>query len=664
MSNLFGYNIHGEMADKADNVGGSVNDLIKHLDQSKPRHTLVLRNFGLALTLAKRYPVMTVHVRYWSNEAVINDKGQYTIQPKTWLDNVKKDWQIAVNQGIRNLSFYTTNEPRQLKDIANWHKDLINVNNRPEYRLPLTLINFGYYEPYEIPLFKEVLQLIAENKELYILGIHEYFTALPSSGMPELDSNGKPYFPIAYDKWDRRENATRYHVGRHQFILKFCDDNNIPRPRIVITEFGADRLDEGGNWVGQWLNSLRMTPPYTNIRGWKSVVNQWFEWFKDWTANQTYFYMMQYLAVRVFESNYLGKPRNIEGILIFSWWNSGKLGSAEDWTQFRVDKETLLLNYIANYNNGVRLGLEAITIVGFPDKNDKRWYKTQAKTLTPTKIYSDKNTSSSVVGELNIGLYDVLAIYDPLYFGAFIPIIWNGVSGWVQSSWVSLTSLPVMPLKSSDLWQNYTIKAKSSAVHAYDWMNTQSRKLLRDLSTVNALTVKHIPTDKLTPQQQAYLTEDNGVKWLVVYSDSFLDQKVGYVIADKVILEPVKFFENPSPDDLRWQEYKIRAINDISNIYNLPNGSKLSSINRNYINIQLITFDKMSDNERELSEGKWALINIPPVIGWINIADFEVYLEPEKPDYSDIYALIDSALSELQNVKNNLVTIRSNLENR
>lgn len=483
-SNLFGFNIHGEMADKADNVGGKVADLINYLDKAKPRHTLVLRNFGLALTLAKRYPAMTVHVRYWSNEGVLYSDGTYKIQPKVWLDQINKDWLIAKNQGIRNLSFYTVNEPRQLDKIAKWHKDLINQNNQVGYLIPLTLINFGYYEPSEIPLFKEVLQLISNNP-LYILGIHEYFTALPSSGMPELDVSSKPFFPIAYDKWDRRENATRYHVGRHQFILKFCDDNLIKRPRMVITEFGADRLDEGGQgWVAAWLNSLKLTNPYLNIRGWLSCWNQWLDWFRNWTVEQTYFYMVQYLAVRVLESDYLDKPRNIEGALFFSWWNSGALNSAEDWTQFRVDKSYTFLNLIADYNNGLRLGLEA---------------------------------------------------------------------------------------------------------------------------------------------------------------------------ADE--------FQNPLPTDPRWELFKIRAKELTASVKTLPTSTvEITFLNRIWINLELISFDKMSDNEKKVSNGEWFLIKIDNRVGWIKTSEFEVWVEYPKPDYTAVKSLITSLFNRLQDAKNIVITIEQEIE--
>lgn len=482
--NLFGFNIHGEMADKADNVGGKISDLINYLDKAKPKHTLILRNFGLALTLAKRYPAMTVHIRYWSNEGVLYSDGTYKIQPKAWLDQINKDWLIAKNQGIKNLSFYTVNEPRQLDKIAKWHSDLIKQNNQIGYFIPLTLINFGYYEPNEIPFFKEVLQLISNNP-LYILGIHEYFTALPSSGMPELDANSKPFFPIPYDKWDRRENATRYHVGRHQFILKFCDDNQIKRPRIVITEFGADRLDEGGlGWVAIWLNSLKITPSYTNIRGWLSCWNQWLDWFRNWTVEQTYFYMVQYLAVRVFESNYLDKPRGIEGVLFFSWWNSGALGSAEDWTQFRVDKHYNFLNLIADYNNGLRLGLEA--------ENE---------------------------------------------------------------------------------------------------------------------------------------------------------------------------FQNPLPTDNRWEEFRIRSTNLTAAIKTLPSATiSINSINRTWINLDLITFDKMSDNEKKVSNGEWFLIKIGNQIGWIKNTDFEVWVESNQPDFTEIKSLVASLFSQLTNARNVVITIEQEIE--
>lgn len=662
---LISYNVHGEVLNDNDNNRRSPKEiLINHLDQSKPKHILILRHFDLAMEIAKRYPATTVHIRYWSNEGVINKDGSYAISPKAWLDNIKKDWIKANNQGVRNVSFYTTNEPRQLKEIGNWHKDLMELNLNPEYQLPLTVLNLGHYEPNEIPLFKEVLRLCALRPDLFILGIHEYFTALPSSGMPELDVNKNPFFPINYDKWDRRENATRYHVGRHQFILKFCDDNKINRPRIVVTEFGADRLDEGGNWVGKWLNSLLLTQPYLNIRGWLSCYNQWKNWFSSIfkTSEETYFYMLQYLAVRVYQSNYLDKPRNIEGALIFSWWNSGTLGSAEDWTQFRVDLALQLQSFIADFNNGVRLGLEdeIINPINFPDNNDFRWYSTKAKTLDPTLIYADRNTNSAIVGTIPVGIFDVKTIYEPLHYGSFAPIIWNNKSGWILRSWVSFTDKPSMPVKENENWKEYTLTPKSPNISVYEWTNTHSRRLLRNIS--ETIKVKHIPNNLLNDLQKSYLNELNGFKWFIVYSESFLEPKIGYVLENEVNLEPSVEFKNPDLNDTRWllNNKEIRSrLDGNANIYDLPDKNITTFLTNEWTPVSIIAFDNMSDNEIEISEGKWLLVkDLVNTIGWIRISDIEFYA---KPDYSDILSLIDSSLSELTNVRNNLITIKEKL---
>lgn len=664
---LLSYNVHGEVLNDKDNLRRSPKEnLIKHLDQSKPKHILVLRHFDLAMELAKRYPFMTVHIRYWTNEGVINKNGSYAIEPKKWLDNVKKDWIIAKNQGVKNVSFYTTNEPRQLKEIGNWHKDLMELNLNPEYQIPLTVLNLGHYEPNEIILLKEVFRLCALRPDLFILGIHEYFTGLPSSGMPEVAPDGSFFFPVNYDKWDRRENATRFHVGRHQFILKFCDDNQINRPRIVVTEFGADRLDEGGNWVGKWLNSLILTQPYLNIRGWLSCYNQWINWFKDLfgTSENIYFHMLQYLAVRVYQSNYLGKPRNIEGALLFSWWNSGELGSAEDWTQFRVDVAPQLQNLISDFNNGIRLGLEdeIINPINFPELNNPRWYETKAKALDPAIIYSDRNTNSSIVGVLPVGTFDVKTIYEPLHYGSFAPIIWGNKSGYVLRSWVSFADKPTMPTKESLFWKEYKLTPKFSSINVYEWTNTHSRRLLKNVT--GEIKVKHIPSNLLNPLQDAYLNEITGYKWLIFYSEDFLEPKIGYILESDVNLEPVIKFENPSVNDLRWLENakEIRSKFDKTDIYDLPDGNAITFLTNEWTPVNVIVFDNMSDNEIEISKGNWILVkDIVNTIGWIKTDEIEFYI---KPDNSEVLILIDSSLSELTNVRNNLITIKEKLKDK
>jgi hypothetical protein len=125
-----------------------------------------------------------------------------------------------------------------------------------------------------------------------------------------------------------------------QFLLAEIDRRGLQRPRIHITECGADRLDEGGaGWVAVWLNSLALTPGYLNIRGWRSCRVQWDIWFKHlgWTFERAYWEMMKYTVQYIWAAPFQGKSRRVECALLFSWWNSGQIGSAEDWSGFRVD---------------------------------------------------------------------------------------------------------------------------------------------------------------------------------------------------------------------------------------------------------------------------------------------------------------------------------------
>ncbi|MBZ0288446.1 MAG: SH3 domain-containing protein, partial [Anaerolineae bacterium] len=254
---------------------------------------------------------------------------------------------------MRNIAFMTLNEPGSPAEIARWHTHLNHSGlstDRPkgvmdlaaDKGIPLSVCHLaiGAWEKPALEELRPILQKCAQHDGLFAFGVHEYFTALPTSGMPETGSGGQPYFPVQPEDWPRENDITRYHVGRHQYLLDVCDQHGIPRPKLDVTETGADRLDEGGQgWVAQWLNSLKKTPGYLDIRFWRSCVTQWREWYglRGWSTERTYYEMLTYLRDTVWSAPYQGQSRRVRLVTIFSWWNSGQIGTSFDWSAARVD---------------------------------------------------------------------------------------------------------------------------------------------------------------------------------------------------------------------------------------------------------------------------------------------------------------------------------------
>lgn len=244
MGHLLSYNVHGEVADKDASIGFSSNDLIEHLKRIRPNAVLVLRNFDLVQRIAKALPQTRVIIRYWNDDAVHVEKHPDYKSAAAWINQVKNDWDLLKKAGITNVSFYTTNEPgkNSFADLIRWHTNL-DDNGKPttrekgvmdyavEFGIPLTVCNLaiGAINENEFGVFRPILWRCAQHDNLFTFGTHEYFTGLPSSGMPYLDGNGKPYFKVQPHEWPREPDLVRWHTGRHQFLLDVCDKNGIPR---------------------------------------------------------------------------------------------------------------------------------------------------------------------------------------------------------------------------------------------------------------------------------------------------------------------------------------------------------------------------------------------------------------------------------------------------
>jgi hypothetical protein len=164
-----------------------------------------------------------------------------------------------------------------------------------------------------------MLELLDRNRSTMILGLHEYACAIITSGFV----GGYPQF-IQPNTWPGDVSGTTlWHLGRYKFLVNYCHSIGINPPRIILTEHGFDDVSD----IKPWAERLLQTGPYHNIRGWKSIVNQWNAWFNPlgWSAERAYFEQLSY-ADRVIYQN---SP--VEAQCIFSWGHS-----SQDWDQFDV----------------------------------------------------------------------------------------------------------------------------------------------------------------------------------------------------------------------------------------------------------------------------------------------------------------------------------------
>lgn len=322
-----GYNIH-----TADN------GLIEHLKKSQPPVVLVLENYGLAHDIAVQFPNMKVIYRPYYG---LSDAYHMIMSPKSFVALQMEHW-----QGEPNIWFHTGNESGLSIEQQNWEMEVVRlapklkfvVGNPATGSFPDSVEKWAYADRY--------IRFLVDNKDRVMLGLHEYFDIVPCVTMPN--------FLNRIQNWD---GPTRpgWHTNRFMWLIDYCDSVHIGYPNIVLTECGNDDLRENraNSDVNQLIDSVKVNQPYHNVRGWKTLQDQWVEWYKQ-PADITYFRMLDWL-----DRNVYNHPA-IVGMCIFAWcsptseWDMFNVAYADGFRKLMEEQGTMK-NMLLNVSYNVRV---------------------------------------------------------------------------------------------------------------------------------------------------------------------------------------------------------------------------------------------------------------------------------------------------------------------
>jgi len=309
-----GYNIH-----TADN------GLIEHLRKAKPPVVLVLENYGLAHDIAVQFPAMKVIYRPYYGQS---DAYHLIMSPADYVARQRAKW-----QGEPNIWFHTGNESGLSIEQQTWEMNVVNLAPTMKFvvgspatgTFPDSADKWAYADKY--------IRFLVDNKDRVMLGLHEYFDIVPCVTMPN--------FTNRIQSWD---GPTRpgWHTNRFMWLIDYCDSQHIGYPNIVLTECGNDDLRENrdNSDVNALIDSVHVTAPYHNIRGWKSLREQWETWYKR-PADITYFKMLDWL-----ERNVYNHPA-IVGMCIFAWcspsseWDVFNVAYADNFRRLMEEQSTM-----------------------------------------------------------------------------------------------------------------------------------------------------------------------------------------------------------------------------------------------------------------------------------------------------------------------------------
>lgn len=132
------------------------------------------------------------------------------------------------------------------------------------------------------------------------------------------------------------QGLTQFHCGRFNFLIQYCQRVGIRPPRVVLTEHGMDDLSD----IKAWSSGLNVTPGYLNVRGWKSLTQQWEDWYggRGWSPQRAYFEQLKWA------DNVIYRNSIVEGQCIFSWGHSSGM-----WEQFDIEPAEELQDLLVGY---------------------------------------------------------------------------------------------------------------------------------------------------------------------------------------------------------------------------------------------------------------------------------------------------------------------------
>lgn len=308
------YNVHAQRI--LDN-----NYFMTHIERLQPAAIFIMDALGLAREIKSTLPKTIVIHRNWGvtqGDDNVFDK----VSPQQWLD-------LRASEAAGGIMLHTSCEPGWGQDVIDWHVKLMEL--AAPRGIPLVIGNWsvGTPRPEDWPMARRMLELLDQHRDLFVLGLHEYAAGVITSGLvggsPD-DSRHTNFVPV--ENWPHDASSlTQFHCGRFHFLTNYCQSIGLRPPRIIITEHGFDDVSD----IKPWLSGLRVRGPYMNVRGWKSLQDQWSDWYggRGWSAQRAMFEQLAWADRTLYQHS------PVEAQCIFCWGHS-----SNGWEQFDVAEAT------------------------------------------------------------------------------------------------------------------------------------------------------------------------------------------------------------------------------------------------------------------------------------------------------------------------------------
>jgi hypothetical protein len=312
------YNINGE----------AIPDRVYLLDvMTSPCKTmaLVMNNLSLAVRIKELCPASLVVSRNYS--ALEGDEWFYR-SPQNFVEN----WQ---REGHPEIIRHSTNEPsfggaRTAQFVAA-EIELMRLARQAGFTLAMGNFSVGVIQPHDINngVFDSYIRAL--NQYGHYLGLHEYAVVALPFGVGQWQTsllqdrvNVQPAsWPSALALPTRLWNGAMppyWYLRRGDWWLLRADAIGVPRPRILVTEFGWDNLPNIKPEIEILRQRFGIDKYFDDMRGVNTYQNLWPYYWPNWSFARAACEQLKW-ADGIYPPEYLG-------FALFTWSNNAH------WLQF------------------------------------------------------------------------------------------------------------------------------------------------------------------------------------------------------------------------------------------------------------------------------------------------------------------------------------------
>lgn len=435
-----GYVVEGDV-DKAK--------LERHVSLTQPISMTVINNHQYALHLKRNViPATDIYIRNVDDDGDGNDSTDYTFQ--SYFDK----YEPLTENGTVGLQFGNEGDfsPEAAAKLIPFMQEA--VKRRLKISLPGVAVGNTPSAASGWAMYHEFVDYACHNQTYIAIDLHEYFLALPTSGMITKDTQPGDvlYFTHAlrtFEQWQEKivtDFTNFYHVGRCGHLFTYAKSKGWPAPIVDLGEFGSDFVQDNPT-IEQWARLIQAFEA-RNIDGFRTLRDYWRNQFPKLTPSEAFFKMLRWLwenilqrmgvrSVRLFEWNDNLRWKNFNVAAdpsLLLWLESSLLTPPKTPVPpapvepvlpiFPSDFDVRAEEGIASVNFNVRLKPQlTAALVSAGLKGDKTRFIPAGKLKAAEKIFSTTGT--------------LTALWMPVKIDTFI--------GWVWAGSVAFDPLPAPP---------------------------------------------------------------------------------------------------------------------------------------------------------------------------------------------------------------------------